>query len=56
MSVEQLIKKERRMHEFGFVEERGVFSLLVDCCPFPFSISFYIIGNHNPFSTKIVLS
>ena len=35
-------QKERRMHDFGFVEERGV----------PFSLSFYIIRNPNPFSTK----
>jgi len=40
MFVEQLIKKERRMHEFGFVEERGIFYLLVDC---PLFLSLFLL-------------
>jgi len=38
-------KKERRMHDFRFVEERGVFSLMVGCPLLTFSLSFYILGN-----------
>jgi hypothetical protein len=35
----------------GFVEE-GVFFLLAGHPLFPFSFSFYILGNPNPFSIK----
>jgi len=33
------------MHDFRFVEERGVFSLMVGCPLLTFSLSFYILGN-----------
>jgi hypothetical protein len=40
------------MHDFGFVKESAFFSLLAGRPLFAFSLSFYILGNPNPFSTK----
>jgi hypothetical protein len=50
MSIETTNKKERRMHDFGLLEERVRFSSLLAAPFFPFSFSFYILGNPNPFS------
>jgi hypothetical protein len=52
MYIEQLIKKKEERMILGFLEERCIFSLLAGRPLFPFSLSFYIIGNPNPFSTK----
>jgi hypothetical protein len=51
MSIEQLIKKKKECMISSFLEE-GVFSLLAGRPLFPFSFSFYILGNPNLFSTK----
>jgi hypothetical protein len=52
MSIGQLIKKKEESMILGFFEERGVFLLLGGHPLFPFSLSFYILGNLNLFSTK----
>jgi hypothetical protein len=52
MSTEQLIKKKEENMISGSVGGMCVFSLLVGSPPFLFSLSFYILGNSNPFSTK----
>jgi hypothetical protein len=51
MYVEQLIKKKEECMISGFLEERGIFLLLVGC-PLLFSHSFYILGNRNLYYTK----
>jgi hypothetical protein len=51
MSTKQLIKKEENMIS-GLWRGLGIFSLLAGFLLFPFSLSFYILGNPNPFSTK----
>jgi hypothetical protein len=44
MSIEQLIKKKEECIISGSFGGKGAF--------FPFSLSFYILRNPNPFSTK----
>jgi hypothetical protein len=36
-------QKERRMHDFGLLEENVCFSSFLVAPPFPFSLSFYLI-------------
>jgi hypothetical protein len=43
---------KKRMRDFGFVEEMSIFSLMAGCPLLTFSLSSYIQGNPNPFSTK----
>jgi hypothetical protein len=47
-------QKEGRKHDFGFFRGKGWFFSLcwLSSSIFLFSLSFYIIGNPNPFSTK----
>jgi hypothetical protein len=52
MSIAQLIKKKEEGMISGSFGGKGVFPLLVGCHFFLFSLSFYILGNPNPFSTK----
>jgi hypothetical protein len=51
MSIAQLIKKKEEGMISGSFGGKGV-PLLVGCHFFLFSLSFYILGNPNPFSTK----
>jgi hypothetical protein len=52
MSIEQLIKKKEQNMISGSVGGACVFILFAGRPLFPFSFSFYILGNPNPFSTK----
>jgi len=54
MSIEQIIKKKKECMISGFLEE-DTFSLLAGFPPFLSFFLFYILGNPNPFSTKIVI-
>jgi hypothetical protein len=51
MSIEQLIKKKEECMISGSFGGKGVFLLFSGRPLFPFSVSFYILRNPNPFPT-----
>jgi phage shock protein PspC (stress-responsive transcriptional regulator) len=53
MSIEQLIKKKEESMISGSIGGNGHFFLSwMAVLSFPFTLSFYIVGNPNSFSTK----
>jgi len=53
MSIEQLIKKKEKNMILGSVGGKGhCFLSWLVVLSFPFSLSFYILGNPNLFATK----
>jgi Na+-translocating ferredoxin:NAD+ oxidoreductase RnfE subunit len=53
MSIEQLIKKKEECMISGLWRKGAFFLSWLAACPLlTFSLSFYILGKPNPFSTK----